>query len=167
MVAMARQLPLLMPSTGRQLIPLDELAALGAGGRLELVVPLTPTQNTWDRSHAMVRHNFRGACLVLLQHQVRIALGAGYPQPWADQVELAVHRCSMGTVRADAVAIESGVKGAIDCLLLPRPKLGRPGVGLIPDDTTKHITSTIFVDEARGHWTRPGPGTWLLLRMVS
>lgn len=145
--------------------PLKHLAWL-EGDTLTLCVPMTPTQNTRDRWHFGEKARFRDAVLTTVMLEAALALGANYPRPWAQRVELTIIRCSSGTVQADDDGVVGGAKDARDTLLLSRPK--RPGAGLVVDDGPAHLTIESVEDRPRGHWRdRPGPGTWLILKKIA
>jgi hypothetical protein len=150
-------------------IPLDELAGLD-GHTLRICLPLTPTQNEHQRwkvtkyvkgkpLHFSKGKNFRAACLTVATHQVRAVLGRFEP-PWAQLVEMNAIRC--GPRACDPSNVTAGLKEAIDVLLVSRPD--RPGVGLVPDDSSKCVRWKGAEAQGPKDWgAGMGPGTWFFI----
>ncbi len=171
--------PIKMPRDNEgRLIPLDQLVRyqdLGPGTSpiLVLCLPLTPTQNEHQRWQVSKRiggrvihfskgRHFRSSCLTLATHQVRATLGRFEP-PWAQRVALWVVRC--GPRPCDPTNISAGLKEALDVLLISRT--GRPGVGLIPDDSDRYLVNEGSENRSRPNWgPLPGPGTWFFLTKI-
>jgi hypothetical protein len=130
---------------------------------LWLCAPLTLTQNGWDITDWRSKAKFKRSAFILLRDQVNRILGRKRDMPFFTSITtLHVIRCSRSRVRADPTNIMAGLKGVIDCLLMPRAK--RPGLGLMEDDNPDFVAIGKVVDRPLGHWSdlgMSGPGTWI------
>jgi len=131
------------------------------GETLVLCAPLTPTKNIWERMAWPERQRYRRVCMPIIRDQLNRALGIPRPSPWAERIRLDVVRCSMGTRAADPTNLEAGVNPILD--LLRSGSSGVMAYYLIHDDSAEFVVRGDFVDEPRGSWSRPGPGTWMLI----
>ena len=152
---MASRHPWPMPEDedGRH-VPLVKLCSL-VGDTLKICVPLSPTQNVWDRWPWRKREQYKGACATLVVWQVnRCITGA----PWAQKVRISMVRCSSAYVAADPTNLWSGLKGPIDSAVRS---------GVIPDDGPDHVELGSAEDRRRGHWGEyQGPGTYLIFERL-
>lgn len=155
---------------GMNPIHLPRLYTTGLSDTIEICAPLIPTQNTWDRLHWATRRRFaHNVCYPLLRDQVDHLLGRRRVVPWFQKARLSVVRCSNATVKADPFNLTAALKGLIDLLQIPAlVKANNPttGLGLIFDDSSKYLEKGEIKDEPKGHWTKPGPGTWLIITRI-
>lgn len=158
-----------MPSrlTPKQIATFDEETQT-----LRLCAPLSPSQNVLNgwissrRFSAMKR--FRTDTLSHLKLQSILALGTGYPRPWAQYAELSIVRCSDTNRRLDRGNIIGGAKTTIDALQV---KFGGgrnwfEGAGIIAEDTDDHLIIVGAENRPRGKHEELDLGTWLFIKRV-
>lgn len=139
---------------------------------LRLCAPVSPSQNllnSWisNRNFRLIK-KFRKETLDHLKLQAIVALGAGYPRPWAQFVELTIIRCSETKRRLDRGNIIGGAKTTIDCLQI-RFGGGKHwfiGAGLIVEDSDDHLKIVKAENRPMGKHVDLDVGTWLFLKRI-
>lgn len=139
---------------------------------IRLCAPVSPSQNllnSWisNRRFSTMK-KFRKDTLDHLKLQAILALGTGYPRPWAQFAELTIIRCSETNRRLDRGNIIGGAKTTIDCLQI---KFGGgrhwfQGAGLIVEDTDDHLEIVKAENRPMGKHGDLDVGTWLFLKRI-
>jgi hypothetical protein len=152
-------------------IPSHKLAQLDeSSDTLRLCAPLSPSQNVLNQWIATKNYRllskFKRVTLDHLKLQTILALGTGYPRPWANFTELTIIRCAPR--RIDEGNIIGGCKTTIDSL---QSKFGGgkhwvEGCGLIIDDSDKHLKIVSATNCLRRDWGDLDVGTWLFLKRI-
>jgi len=129
---------------------------------IRLVVPLTPSANELLRM--MYSRNIgqlaklKRAGLEGIRYSVAQLWPGGdvQPKPWADHITLLIVRCSNTHQPVDDDNIIGGAKYARDALVR---------VGIIPDDSPKHVHMGRAESRTAGHWgDLQGPATHFIIR---
>jgi hypothetical protein len=146
--------------------PVDDLIEIdyndGQVDEIRIVLPLTPSQNRWDRMHWALKKKFRKKCLELASTALMVQR-IRFDRPPFDKASVRIIRCCNSSNLSDESNIIGGAKAAIDVLL--KPKFGRPGIGLIVDDNPDHMTIEGAENRAPKEWKNlKGPGTWFIIR---
>jgi len=139
------------------------------GKTLALCLPLTPTQNVYDRMQRYQRAEIINATYPIMRDQVNKVLGRRN-NIWSEKIDLKIIRCSTSHVPTDQHNVLGGCKGVID--LLQKPKIIHEkkknktrvfkGVSIVEDDRNIRVKSA--EDRTKKHWNLPGPGTWFFIR---